>query len=148
MTKERGNKVATIFIILLVLVLFALLLSGCKTKYITVPEYHENTIVRVDTLTKYDSIRTHDSIISYLNGDTFFITKYKEKEVFKFINKVRTDTLRKTDSIRVPFYIERKPTKWQQIKQDTGGIALISIGIVFLFTLIKYRKLIKRFFDK
>ena len=103
------------------------MLSACKTKYVSVPEYHEVTKVRVDSIVKFDSIYQHDSIFTQLKGDTFYITKYKEKEVFKYLDRVHTDTLICTDSIRVPYPVEKKLSKWQQFKLDIGNFMIACV---------------------
>ena len=41
----------------------------------------------------------------------------------------------KSDSIRVPYPVEKKLSKWQQFRLDFGGWAMgvLALGIVFFF---------------
>lgn len=93
----------------------------------------------------YDSIYVHDSIFTLIKGDTVYITKNKETN--HLINK--TNTVIKTDTIKVPVEITKTVTKtetqvkevnklywWQKILMWLGFIVFIS-GIVFLIIKIK-----------
>ena len=59
--------------------------------------------------------------------------KYKYLYKYQYVNK--TDTLIKTDSIQVPYPVEKQLAKWQQFKLDLGGIAMLII-IVIVFILL------------
>lgn len=113
-----------------------MILVGCRTKYIPVPEYHQSTIVRTDTLNRYDSIYIHDSVYFSAVKDTIFKLRYKFVEKYKYKDRIRTDTLIKVDSIRVPYPVERKLTKWEETKMDIGGYAIGAIIIVVCFIVI------------
>lgn len=80
---------------------------------------------------QHDSIYRHDSIYIRERGDTVFVEKYR----YLFVDKLRHDTLyiSHADSIRVPYPVEKKLTRWQQIKLELGGWAF---GIVMAFLLI------------
>ena len=93
----------------------------------------------------YDSIYVHDSIFTLIKGDTVYISKNKETN--HLIRK--TDTIVKTDTIKIPVEITKTVTKTEiQIKEVNklywgqkglmylGLIVLIS-GIVFLIIKIK-----------
>lgn len=107
-----------------------LLLSSC-TRQVYVPV--ESVTYRTDTLRlttlRIDSVAVHDSIAVIAQGDTVFITKYRDR--LRYINNV--DTIYKaaidTARIQVPYPIEKPLTRWQQTKMDIGGIA---IGIIVL----------------
>jgi hypothetical protein len=49
----------------------------------------------------------------------------------------KTDTVIKTDSIQVPYPVERKLTKWEKIKMDAGGIS-IGVCIALVLMIIVY----------
>jgi hypothetical protein len=56
-----------------------------------------------------------------------------------------TDTVIKTDSIQVPYPVERKLSKWEQVKMDIGGIAMgaciiLCLSVIVLFIARVYRK--------
>jgi hypothetical protein len=50
---------------------------------------------------------------------------------YLFIN--RTDTILKTDSIQVPYPVEKRLTRWQTLKMELGGWAL---GVIIVFALV------------
>ena len=115
-----------------IILMFTLLLSGCKTtEYIKVPV----ETIRTEYKVQKDSIYLHDSINVYTEtkGDTVYITKlkYKIKETFK------TDTVLKKDSIPVIVEVEKvvevnKPHSWQKTLMWIGGVGLLvllGIGI-------------------
>ncbi len=107
--------------IVLMVVLMAIgLLSGCKTKYVTVPEYHKEYIVRSDTVAKVDSVVIKDSVFVYHNGDTVIINKVAYRDRVKNVYKVRTDTICKTDSIRVPYQTEKELGKSEKRYMTIG----------------------------
>ena len=100
----------------------AFTLSGCKTKYVTVPEYHNVYVDKHDTLLLRDSIFEKDSVWMMIKGDT--ITTFRTKILYRdrWRDKiVYRDSLR-VDSIRVPYPVERKLNKWEKFKMEVGGI--------------------------
>lgn len=78
-----------------------------------------------------DSILQKDSIYIVDRGDT--IIEYRYKYLYKFRDRVDTLYLSRTDSIAVPYPVEKQLTRWQQTKVSYGGWA---IGIVFIIILI------------
>lgn len=114
----------------IIILLTAAICSGCRTI-----EYYPLETVRIDTVyvnkKLVDSVMVRDSIHIYQKGDT--VTEFRLKYIYKY--KYRTDTLylSKTDTVSVPYPVEKQLTKWQQTKVNYGGWAL---GIVFVFILI------------
>lgn len=115
----------------LVIGIILLAFTGCKTKeYIKVPSVRTEYVCRTDTFAKLDSIYTKDSVYVFQKGDTVFHNKVVYRDRYHNIYKVKTDTIIKTDSVSVPYPIERQLTKNEQ--------RLISLGrcyIAFLFIL-------------
>ena len=131
-----------------------LALTSCRTvKYIdrTVVDSTEiavpitNTKIEYRDRFLYDSIDVHDSIFTLIKNDTVYISKNKETN--RLVNK--TDTIIKTDTIKIPVEITKTVTKteiqikevnrlywWQKSLIYLGLIVLIS-GIVFLIIKIK-----------
>ncbi|WP_462389232.1 hypothetical protein [Phocaeicola coprocola] len=106
-----------------------LVIYSCRTvKYVPVET------VKVDTTyinkLQRDSIYVLDSMYVKEKGDTVLIEKYK----YLYRDKLVRDTLymAKTDSIQVPYPVEKELTHWQQMKQELGGWAL---GIILVVTL-------------
>lgn len=108
-----------------------LMLVGCKTKYVSVPEYHTEYIVKTDTFAKVDSVYLKDSVFVYHNGDTVIINKVAYRDRYHNLYKVRVDTIFKRDSISVPYPTERTLTKNEQRLMTLGRMF-----IAFLFLVI------------
>ena len=122
--------------LLIVMALTALyVLVGCRTKYVTVPEYHKEYINRTDTFLRSDTLFRLDSVVVRIQGDTTVIEKIRWQNRFVNVYKIKTDTIMKSDSIRVPYPVEKKLSKWQQFRLDFGGWAMgmLALGIVFFF---------------
>lgn len=104
---------------ILTCILFAsvFILSACRTQY--VPVERIKTEYRYIDRLQQDSVYSKDSIRYYTKGDTVFADKYFYLYKYLFINRV--DSFTKTDSIHVPYPVERKLTRWQSIKMELGG---------------------------
>lgn len=131
-----------------------LALTSCRTvKYIdrTVVDSTEiavpitNTKIEYRDRFIYDSIYVHDSIFTLIKNDTVYISKNKETN--RLVNK--TDTIIKTDTIKVPVEITKTVTKtetcvnevnklywWQKILISIGGIVFVLI-IIYIVLKIK-----------
>ena len=113
-------------------------ICSCRTvKYVPVET------VKVDTTyinkLQRDSIYMLDSVYVKEKGDTVLIEKYK----YLYRDKLVRDTLymAKTDSIQVPYPVEKELTRWQQFRMDFGGwamcIVVISIVILIVYKIKK-----------
>lgn len=128
------------WIVLMIVILLALMLSGGCTRKVYVPV--ENTTVRTDTVyqsqLRVDSVFCRDSVAVIQKGDTVLITKWRDR----YRVKQRTDTVYKavTDSVKVsvPYPVERELTKWEQTKQDVGGMAMGALGVAVLAAAIAW----------
>ena len=131
-----------------------LAITSCRTvKYIDRTVVDSTKIAVPITNTKieyrdrflYDSIYIHDSIFTLINNDTVYISKNKETN--RLVNK--TDTIIKTDTIKVPVEIIKTVTKtetgvnevnklywWQKILMSIGGIVFVLI-IIYIVLKIK-----------
>ena len=108
---------------LFILVIIAL--TSCRTvKYIdrTVVDSTEIEVPIINTKIEYrdrflyDSIYVHDSIFTLIKDDTVYISKNKETN--RLVSK--TDTIIKTDTIKIPVEITKTVTKTEaQIKEVT-----------------------------
>lgn len=137
-------------------IIVALSLTSCRTvKYIdrTVVDSTEiavpitNTKIEYRDRLLYDSIYVHDSIFTLIKGDTVYISKNKETN--RLVNK--TDTIIKTDTIKIPIEITKTVAKTEiQVKETNKlywwqkslmylGLSVLISGIVFL--IIKIKKL-------
>ena len=68
-----------------------------------------------------DSIHVHDSIFMFMKGDTVF----RDRWHIEYRNKLVYDTtyINRTDSICVPYPIEKQLSRWESIKMELGGWA-------------------------
>ena len=140
---------------LFILVIIAL--TSCRTvKYIdrTVVDSTEiavpitNTKIEYRDRFLYDSIYVHDSVFTLIKGDTVYISKNKETN--HLVNK--TNTIVKTDTIKVPVEITKTVTKtetsvkevnklywWQKILMSIGGIVFI---LIIIYIVLKIKKFV------
>lgn len=115
------------------LVLLAIAVTSCRSvRYVPV-ETVKHDSVYVGKVVR-DSVFVKDSVL-VVKGDT--VTEYRWKYVFKY--KDRTDTLyvSRTDTIRVPYPVEAKLTKWQQFKMEAGGYA-IALAVILVIAVAGY----------
>lgn len=119
--------IRTLLIFVASLLVGGLITALCScTRKVYVPQ--ERVIMRTDTCfyaqLRVDSVIARDSVAVVQIGDTVYKTKYRDR----YRVKQRTDTVYQAavDSVRVavPYPVERKLTKWEQTKQDMGGLFL------------------------
>ena len=112
------------------------LLTGCKTQYIPVPEYHEIVVHHADTLLRVDSVQLRDSVIVRVQGDTITQEVWRWRDRVKYDTRiVYRDSIR-VDSVRVPYPVERKQTAWERTMQNVGKISLIILVTSICFMLV------------
>lgn len=134
---EDSMRAAVYSLVGMVLLLLLAMLASCKTtRYVSVPEYHKEYINRTDTFLRSDTLFRLDSVVIRQQGDTTVIEKIRWQNRFVNVYKVKTDTIIKTDSIRVPYPVEKKLSKWQQLRLDFGGWAMGLIVIVIFFVVV------------
>lgn len=121
---------------LVIYTIIMLVFCSCSSiKYVPVETVRTEYKTR-DSI-RYDSIYQRDSIYMQLKGDSVYLYKYKYLYRYLTINK--TDTVLKTDSIQVPYPIEKELTRWQEIKIELGGWAfgiIISFGLIIVGWLV------------
>lgn len=122
---------------LLLVIISSILLSslaGCKSVQYVPVETVRTDSVYVDHYLR-DSIYQRDSV--FINRWTAGDTVYQDKVVWKYVyrDKVKYDTVAilRSDTVRVPFSVDRELSKWEQIRLDVGGWA---IGVVIITILI------------
>lgn len=91
-------------------------------------------VIKTDTTyvnkVQRDSIYQLDSVYILDRGDTVLITQTK----YLYRDKLIHDTVYagKTDSVLVPYPVERQLTRWEQFRLDVGGWAIGAVIIVIL----------------
>lgn len=151
----RYEGCASVVAVILALVVLAVVLCGCRTKYITETEYKEVPVVMHDTVQSHDTLKTiawridttivKDSVYFAVKGDTI----YKERYSTKWRIKIAHDTIFTASDKRTH---EEKPveTKHNTDKSDTKVVhslywwqwLLMTIGVVAI--LYFGRRLIKK----
>ena len=117
-------------LIYLIILLTGVLFISCRSiQY--VPVETTRTEVQYKDRLQRDSIHVLDSVFMLVKGDTVFRDRYRT--VYK--DKLIRDTayIHKTDSIQVPYPVEKKLTRWQAMKIELGGWAF---GIIISLILI------------
>lgn len=119
----------------------ALMLSACtSTKYVPVEsvrtEYRDREIEKLVS----DTVR--DTWLVWVKGDT--IREIRNREHLRLVSVHDTCFVEHTDTIRVPYPVERKLSRWEQAKMDFGGFAMggvvIALCIAVIWLIRKFRK--------
>lgn len=97
-------------------------------------EYKDRDVERVvaDTV--------HDARFVFVKGDT--VVDIREKEHIRRVEIHDTCYVVSTDSVAVPYPVERALSRWEQTKMDLGGVA---IGVLAAVVCIAVAWLIKKF---
>lgn len=103
--------------------------ASCRTQYIPVETI--KTEYRIRDSIRHDSIYQQDSVYVAVKGDTVYQYRYKYLYKYQYLN--RTDTMIKIDSVQVLYPVEKRLTRWQQMKIDIGGLAF---GVIITFVMI------------
>ena len=112
------------------------LLTGCKSVQYVPMETVRTDSIYVDRYQR-DSIYQRDSV--FVNRWTAGDTIYQDKVVWKYVyrDKVKYDTVAilRSDTINVPYPVECKLSKWEQLKLNVGGWAISIIIIIVLIVM-------------
>lgn len=113
--------------IIFITIMLVGILSGCgKMIYVPVETVRTETNYR-DRLLR-DSIYVHDSISMREKGDTIWMERWHTR----WRDRIQRDTIyeNKTDSIAIPYPVEKKLSKWNQFKKDYFSFILIFVGAI------------------
>lgn len=130
------------FVVTMILCVVFSMFSGCRSvKYVPVPEYHTEYRVKTDSFVKKDSVWEKDSVWLWTRGDTVYRERWHTKYNDRYVYRNTADTVLKTDSVGVPYPVERRLGKWEQAKSDYFMPLLCTCAIIFvsLLWLIKRR---------
>lgn len=121
----------------IILLMLAICLTSCRSiKY--VPVETVKTEYKTRDSIRFDSIYEYDSIFLFVKGDTVYKEKYRYKYRYLTINK--TDTVMLTDSVQIPYPVEKQLTRWQQMKIELGGWA---VGVIVILSIVLMLKLFR-----
>lgn len=123
--------------ILTIFLMSGICFTNCRNiKY--VPVETVKTEYKTRDSIRFDSIYEHDSIFLFVKGDTVYKEKYRYKYRYLTINK--TDTVMLTDSVQIPYPVEKQLTRWQQMKIELGGWA---VGVIIILSIVLMLKLFR-----
>lgn len=140
----RYEGCASAVAVILALVVLAVVLCGCRTKYITETEYKEVPVVMHDTIAKniwrIDTTIVKDSVYFAIKGDTIYKERYKNKWRIQVVH----DTISKV--VKIPVEVARIKTKTKTVVKEVNRLywwqwLLMTIGVVAI--LYFGRRLIK-----
>lgn len=117
-----------VLFVLCFLTVFAM--CGCSaTKYVPVESVRTEYVDKV--VEKRDSVHVLDSVITYLNGDTTYIYKYRN--VYKDVLRRDTFMVVRRDSIYVPIPAERELTFWEKTQMNFGTLFVVVVCLALLW---------------
>ena len=121
------------------------ILTGCKSVQFVPVETVKTDSVYIDRFQR-DSIYQRDSV--FVNRWTAGDTIYQDKVVWKYVyrDKVKYDTVSilRSDTVRVPYPVERRLSTWEKVRLNVGGwviaLVVITILVVVGWAIYKIRK--------
>lgn len=138
---EKLDKIIRIWAIVVAWIMIIAMCCSCSTQYVPVEtvRYDSVFLARIQK----DSIFVQDSVFIKEKGDTVFVDKFKY--IYRHIIKIDTVYVEHRDSIQVPYPVEKKLTRWQQLKINAGGyflavLMLIGLGYIIRWIIRKCRK--------
>lgn len=127
MSDDEKCRYVCVVIGWVLIAVLAVMCLGCKSV-----QYVPVETVRTDTCyvnkIRTDSVYVRDSVVVERGGDTIKVTAWRWRE--RYVVQRDTIYLSKTDSVAVPYPVERKLTLWKKMKQDIGGIAIGAFIVV------------------
>ena len=109
------------------------LLAACsRVQYVPVREV-ERRIEYRDSV-RYDSVHVADSTYLRIAPDTVY--HYRLRTEYRYLFRHQTDTILRQDTVQVSVPVERRLSRWEQVKMDFGGMAIGSVAASLLALLI------------
>ena len=130
----RYEGCASAVAVIIALVVLALVICSCRTKYITETEYKEVPVVMHDTIAKniwrIDTTIVKDSVYFAVKGDTVFKERYNTKWRIKMAHDTINKVVEKpVEVLRTSIKTETKEVNhlywWQKVLMLIGGASLI-----------------------
>lgn len=146
MTMARLKKFIDIITYLAIFMVgLALVLSvvSCSPKTIYVPDVHYEYITKTDTFIKIDSVNIKDSIYVTQKGDTVRIERWRVEYRDRWREKIVRDTIIRTDTISVPYPVEKKLTIKERFDMYLGFMwKFIAVLLVLIagYVFVKWKK--------
>ena len=117
----------------LVVLAVVFILASCKTiEYVPVETVRTEYKTKTDTFIQKDSVHVKDSVLIQLKGDTVRIEHWHTEYVEREKEKASNDAIIRTDTITVPYPVERKLSKWETFCIDYGKVMVGTTATVLL----------------
>ena len=121
MTDDEKCRFVCVVVGWTLIAVLAVMCFGCKSvQYVPVETVRTDTCYVSKICT--DSVYVRDSVIVDRAGDTIKVTAWRWRE--RYVLQHDTIYRNRTDSVAVPYPVERKLSRWEKAKQDIGGIAM------------------------
>ena len=102
------------------LVLLAMAVTSCRSvRYVPVETVKHDSLYLSTVST--DSVYIKDSVL-IMKGDT--VTEYRWRYIYKYKDRIDTAYVNRTDSVQVPYPVEKRLTRWERVKMEAGGVAI------------------------
>lgn len=115
--RGAGCAVASLAMGMLIVFLLSLLMSGCRTRYITqeipVVLHDRDSVVSVQHIHTHDTLMMRDSVYHYVQGDTIRIERWHTLQAVNHI--ARIDTLWREKVVEQP--VEVKTTELREVNR-------------------------------
>lgn len=134
--KASGSALRTcwyMFICIIVALFICALFSGCRSiRYVPIETVRTDTIYQ--TVLKRDSIHVHDSVTIREKGDTVMIEHWRTQ----WRDRLQRDTVyrSRTDSVQVPYPVERQLSRWEQVCIDYGKVTMGATVLLLVFIIV------------
>lgn len=126
------------------IILLCFCLMSCKTKYVSVPEYHTEYLNKEVHDTLIEKLFQKDSVVLYTKGDTVYRDKFQVLYKDRYNTIEKADTLIRVDSVRIPYPVERQLTKWERVQMSVGAVVLPILAtcmvLLFIWVILKIRR--------
>lgn len=100
-------------------------LTGC-TRTVYVPAESVRTEWRDHETERTVTDTVRDTRLVWMRGDTVLDIRDRWHRSTEYVHD--TCYIERTDTLREPYPVERKLTRWERVKMDMGGVALGAVG--------------------
>ena len=121
------------------------LLWGCTaTKYVPVETVRTDSVY-VDRFAR-DSVYLHDSVFvsRWAQGDTVYVDKVVTKYMYKDRWRYDTVAVVRTDSVRVPYPVEKELSWWEETRMHSFPILVAIVAVLAFIIAWLVKKLRKK----
>lgn len=141
----KKAAITILFLLGMLILLVSAVCSCSRVQYVPLPSFSQvkDSVNLIDSVSmrykevKVDSVRIKDStvIVQDKDGNIIMEKYYRETERYRSLEKDYNELMRryeslkaeKRDSVPVPYPVEKELSRWQKLKMDVGGIAIVVV---------------------